>query len=414
LEASKVKQLVLLGVVAVFVVASACVFFFYRHNQVALEGPRGEIAADEAHSAAWGEFYPVHWDSYQDNLANTSNPSHFETKPYMQIIYAGTGFAAEFNEPRGHIYSIEDVKSIDPARQKAGASCFTCKSTQAPEMIREYGDQYYLMTFEQLKDEITEPIGCLDCHDPKTMKLRITRPALIEALERQGRSVEKLTNQELRSLVCAQCHVTYYFEPDTKKITFPWDKGLTAEEILTYFDEKGFSEWVHPVAGTGLVKARHAEYETFMGSTHQSAGLACADCHMPYITVGNKKISSHVWQSPLNNIEQSCTVCHRNGTEWLKDRVRTIQAQVKESQDLAGAAVVEAINELKIARETPTVDKTKLEEAMALHREAQWYLDYVMVTNGYGFHNPTATLNNLSTAIDKAHKAVAKAREARQ
>jgi len=168
------------------------------------------------------------------------------------------------------------------------------------------------------------------------------------------------------------------------------------------------------VAGTGLVKARHAEYETFMGSTHQLAGLACADCHMPYITVGNKKISSHVWQSPLNNIEQSCTVCHRNGTEWLKDRVRTIQAQVKESQDLAGAAVVEAINELKIARETPTVDKTKLEEAMALHREAQWYLDYVMVTNGYGFHNPTATLNNLSTAIDKAHKAVAKAREARQ
>ena len=98
----------------------------------------------------------------------------------------------------------------------------------------------------------------------------------------------------------------------------------------------------------------------------------------------------------------------------MKTRVRTIQAQVKQSQDLAGAAVMEAINELKISRETPTVDKTKLQEAMALHREAQWYLDYVMVTNGYGFHNPTATLNNLNTAIDKAHKAVAKAREARR
>src|SRR5690606_7792994 len=117
------------------------------------------------------------------------------------------------------------------------------------------------------------------------------------------------------------CHVTYYFHPDTKEVTIPWDKGLTAQEILTYYDEHNFSEWVHPVAGTNLVKARHADYETFMGSTHQSAGLACADCHMPYITVGNKKISSHVWQSPLNNIEQSCTACHRNGAEWLKNRV---------------------------------------------------------------------------------------------
>ena len=414
MEASKTKQLVLLGVIAVVVVVLLCVFFFNRHNQVALEGPQGEIAADEVHSAAWGQFYPAHWDSYQTNMANTLNPSHFETKPYMKIIYAGTGFAAEFNEPRGHLYTIEDVKSIDSARQKSGASCFTCKSTQAPEMIKEYGDQYYLMSFDQMKDKITEPIGCLDCHDPKTMELRLTRPALIEALERQGQSVDKLTNQEMRSLVCAQCHVTYYFQPDSKKITFPWDKGLTAEEILNYFDEQNFTEWVHPVAGTNLVKARHAEYETFMGSTHQSAGLACADCHMPYTTVGNKKVSSHVWQSPLNNIEQSCTVCHRNGTEWLKTRVRTIQAQVKQSQDLAGAAVMEAINELKISRETPTVDITKLQEAMAFHREAQGYLDYVMVTNVYVFHNPTATLNNLNTAIDKAHKAVAKAREARR
>jgi nitrite reductase (cytochrome c-552) len=129
--------------------------------------------------------------------------------------------------------------------------------------------------------------------------------------------------------------------------------------------------------------------------------------------VGNKKISSHVWQSPLNNIEQSCTTCHRNGTEWLKNRVETIQTQAKQSQDLAGEAVVQAINELKMARETPGVDQAKLAEAMKLHREAQWYLDYVAVTNGYGFHNPTATLNDINAALDKAHKAVVKAREAR-
>lgn len=150
-----------------------------------------------------------------------------------------------------------------------------------------------------------------------------------------------------------------------------------------------------------------------MGSTHESAGVACADCHMPYVSTGTSKISSHVWQSPLKNVEQSCTTCHRNGAEWLTQRVGAIQTQVKQTQELAGNAVVEAINELKISRETANVDQAKLQEAMTLHRQAQWYLDYVMVTNGYGFHNPTETLNNLSIAIDRAHKAVNVAKAAR-
>ena len=413
MEASKLKKIILLAVVVVVVAAATGIFFFNRHNEVTMEGPQGEIAANQTNSAEWGKFYPAHWDSYQANMANSAKASHFETKPYMQAIYAGTGFAAEYNEPRGHLYTIEDVTTVDPARHKVGASCFTCKSTQIPEIMKKYGDQYFLMSFDEMKAQITEPIGCLDCHDPKTMKLRITRQPLIDALERQGRDLDQITNQEMRSLVCAQCHVTYYFQPETKKVTFPWDEGLAATDILAYFDKENFTEWVHPVAGTSLVKARHADYETFMGSTHQTAGVACADCHMPYTMVGNKKISSHVWQSPLNNIEQSCTTCHRNGTDWLKSQVKTIQTQVKQSQDLAGEAVVQAINELKIAREDPNVDKAKLDEAMKLHRDAQWYLDYVMVTNGYGFHNPTATLNNLNTAIDKAHKSVEKAREAR-
>lgn len=413
MNSDQIKKLLLVTVPIVVVALAAAVFFFTRNNAVTTLGPQGTIAANETRSAAWAAYYPVHWDSYQDNLANKEKPSHFDTKPYLKNIYAGFGFSAEYNEPRGHVFTIEDINAIDPARKKAGASCFTCKSTQVPEMMAKYGDQYYLMSFDEIKDQITEPIGCLDCHDPATMELRLTRPALIEALQHQGKDVSKLTNQELRSLVCAQCHVTYYFEPGSKKIAFPWDKGVKADQILDYYDEENFSEWVHPDAGTGLVKPRHAEYETFMNSTHQSAGLACADCHMPYTKVGNKKLSSHVWQSPLNNIENSCTTCHRNGTEWLVDRVKTIQGQVKQTQDLAGNAVVEAINELKLSRAAPQVDQAKLEEAMKMHRQAQWYLDFVVVTNGYGFHNPTETLNNLGTAIDYAHKSVKLAREAR-
>lgn len=414
LSQARLKQIAMIGIPVLIVFLVIGIILFNRHNNITMEEPIGEIAANETNSAAWAKFYPAHWDSYQSNALNTEKPSHFEGRDYLQVMYAGFGFAAEYNEPRGHVFTIEDILEIDPARKKAGASCFTCKSTQVPEMIEKYGDDYYLMSFDEIKDEITEPIGCLDCHDPKTMELRLSRPALIEALERQGKDLDKLTNQEMRSLVCAQCHVTYFFEPEKKHITFPWDKGVKADEILSYYDEINYSEWQHPDTGAGLVKPRHAEYETFLGSTHESAGLSCADCHMPYTIVGNKKVSSHKWQSPLNNIEQSCTNCHRNDTEWLRSRVNTIQTQTKQSMDLAGQALVEAINELKISQESPNVDAAKLEEARELHRQAQWYLDFVAVTNGLGFHNPTETLNNLNIAIDTAHKSAKLAREARE
>lgn len=413
MQSDRIKKLALVTVPVLVLVLVAGFYFFNRHNNIVLEKPKVAVTGNTTSSATWAGFYPSQWASYLDNETNSEKPSHYDSKPYMKAIYNGTGFFAEFNEPRGHTYTIEDINAIDPARRKSGSSCFTCKSTQVPELMEKYGAQYYLMTFDQIKDEVTEPIGCADCHDPQTLDLRLSRPALIEALQEQGRDTSQLTKQEMRTLVCAQCHVTYYFEPGTKEVTFPWDKGVKADQILAYFDEEQFTEFTHPVAGSGLVKARHAEYETFMGSTHQSAGVACADCHMPYVSTGTSKISSHVWQSPLNNIESSCTTCHRNGAEWLTQRVGTIQSQTKLSQQLAGEAVVEAIDELKISRETPTVDKVKLEQAMALHRKAQWYLDYVMVTNGYGFHNPTETLNNLNIAIDSARKAVDLAKAAR-
>ena len=57
------------------------------------------------------------------------------------------------------------------------------------------------------------------------MRLRISRPALREAFQRQGKDIEQVSHQEMRSLVCAQCHVEYYFKGKGNYLTFPWDKG---------------------------------------------------------------------------------------------------------------------------------------------------------------------------------------------
>ena len=129
MSSNQIKKLLLITVPFLLVILAVTIFFFNRHNDITLEGPQGEIAANETDSSAWASFYPAHWDSYQANYDNTDKPSHFDTKPYLQVMYAGTGFAAEYNEPRGHVYTIEDILAIDPAR-KSGGFCITCKSTR--------------------------------------------------------------------------------------------------------------------------------------------------------------------------------------------------------------------------------------------------------------------------------------------
>ena len=62
--------------------------------------------------------------------------------------------------------------------------------------------------------DIVNPIGCGDCHDNETMALKISRPAFVEAFERQGKDMKDFSRQEMRSLVCAQCHVEYYFNKE--------------------------------------------------------------------------------------------------------------------------------------------------------------------------------------------------------
>jgi nitrite reductase (cytochrome c-552) len=70
--------------------------------------------------------------------------------------------------------------------------------------------------------------------------LRVTRPAFIEGIRalKASQGIQnydvntQATRQEMRSFVCGQCHVTYYFQPPNKRLTFPWAKGLKVENII--------------------------------------------------------------------------------------------------------------------------------------------------------------------------------------
>ena len=149
--------------------------------------------------------------------------------------------------------------------------------------------------------EIVNPIGCSDCHDPETMNLHISRPALIEAFQRQGKDITKATPQEMRSLVCAQCHVEYYFKGDGKYLTFPWDKGFTVEDMEAYYDEAGFYDYIHKLSRTPILKAQHPDYEI------AQMGIHGQHCVITFMNVNAKRMKSvtvwsRSWQKRISKL----------------------------------------------------------------------------------------------------------------
>src|SRR5690606_12527163 len=113
------------------------------------------------------------------------------------------------------------------------------------------------MPYAEARKEVQHTVSCIDCHDPATMQLRVTRPGFIEGIRKvkaaQGIADydvnTQASRQEMRAFVCGQCHVEYYFNGPEKRLTYPWTKGWKADEILASYQENGFADWTHADTG---------------------------------------------------------------------------------------------------------------------------------------------------------------------
>jgi len=361
-----------------------------------------EIGRFEADPAVFGEYYPLQYAAYLRNKEMISTAyggsepyDYLEKYPYLERIYEGIGFSIDYKRSRGHIYSLEDTLKTE--RGKPGGACLTCKSGDVPRLLDEYGVSFYAEDFETISAKSAYPISCVDCHAPETMELRISRPSLGKALERKGQDLEELTRDDYSSLVCAQCHVEYYFAPGTLEVTFPWDEGFKVDEVEQYFTKQEFTDWFHPTAGTKLVKIQHPEYEMYQGSVHQRLGVSCADCHMPVMEKDGETYPSHWWTSPVHHLEESCSSCHGNDMAALQQRVESVQETVYKLQNEVAYLLVDALDALDAAAKNGT-DETVLEEARSLYRKAHIRWDWVFVENSTGFHNRSAATDSLEAA----------------
>ena len=380
------------------------------------------IADWEPRNEVWGQNYPREFETYSETAIKDTKTKfggsyqwdYLQMYPRQVILFAGYGFSRDYKQARGHYWSRNDVLATARTRDPVGgetsaktpATCWTCKSTDVPRIMDQGGvTEFYGGKFKELVSEVNNPIGCQDCHDPKTMNLRITRPALREAFKRQGRDIDKATNQEMRSLVCAQCHVEYYFKGEGKYLTFPWDEGLSFEQMEKYYDDRPeFRDYLHAISKTRIVKMQHPDFEVWSTGVHAYRGVSCADCHMPYRTEGGVKFTDHHVQSPLQNVANSCGVCHRWGEEEIRIRVEDGQEKILELRLAAEDALVKAHFDVAAAMEVGATDK-QLEPARALIRKAHMRWDYISASNGMGFHSPQESSRILALAIDLAQQA---------
>ncbi|NWF88695.1 MAG: ammonia-forming cytochrome c nitrite reductase [Ignavibacteriaceae bacterium] len=371
--------------------------------------PRNEI---------WGENFPREYETYKNTLDTNYASKHggavmidyLEKYPELVVMWAGYAFSKEYNQGRGHAHAINDIRKIlrtgGTQESPQPATCWTCKSTDVPRLMNEMGaTNFYKKKWKDLGAEVVNPIGCQDCHDPKTMNLRITRPALIEAFQRRGKDINSFTRQEMRSLVCAQCHVEYYFKgKEEKYLTFPWDKGFSADEMEVYYDNMDFTDWTHKLSRAPMLKAQHPDYELFMTGIHAKRGVACADCHMPYKSEGGVKFTDHHIQSPLANVANTCQVCHRQETQTLMQDVYERQDRIEELRRIAEKTIAAAHIEAKTAWDTGATED-EMKPILKLIRHAQWRWDWVAAANGMGFHAPVEALRVLGTSIQKGEEA---------
>ncbi|WP_435139580.1 ammonia-forming cytochrome c nitrite reductase [Formosa sp. A9] len=387
--------------------------------------PQVEIAENEPRNEVWGKNFPKEYQSYIQTL-DTSFASYqggsamrdmLEEDPRLVILWAGYAFSKDYNQGRGHYYAVDDVRNILRTGAPKGdgdgpmpATCWTCKSPDVPRLMNEIGvAEFYKGKWADKGSEIVNPIGCADCHNPKDMSLQITRPALIEAFEAMGKDINQATHNEMRTLVCAQCHVEYYFNKNlpgkegVPYLVFPWKNGMAAEDMEAYYDDIEFSDWTHEISKAPMLKAQHPGYETYLTGVHADRGVSCADCHMPYKSEGGQKFTDHHIQSPLNNVANSCQVCHRQEATKLIENVYSRQKASTDSRLKLEDALVKAHLEAGKAWELGATEE-QMKPILTDIRHAQWRWDYAAASHGASFHAPVeigrVITSGLNVALD--------------
>ena len=396
-----------------------------------------DVTENDTDPAKWGKNWPREYDDYKATAQRTVTkygggagtaegempPEKAERDPWLKRVFAGYLFAVDYRDRRGHAYMLTDqevTKRNVPTEGKQSGNCLHCHSSIIPlykklgkeaapqaseaEQVQaglvKVGEMSYWDAYKQLGEIAGQggkphPVSCVDCHDPQSMELRVTRPGFIAGIQKLAASKADVphlpsidrwrktdrkkpydpnldsTRQEKRAYVCGQCHVEYFCGKG-QTIFFPWADGLKVEQMEHLYDNtmvKGqrFKDWTHAETGFEVLKAQHPEFEVWSQGIHARSGVTCADCHMPYKREGAQKFSDHWVRSPMLQPNRACASCHPYNDDELKARVVAIQDRHFALMTRTGQANVAMIDAIVAVRK-PYDDRAR-EAAAAKARE---------------------------------------------
>ena len=437
-----------------------------------------KLSDDNPDFAVWGKNFPDYLDMYMQmkdstytatNFAGSYPYSKLNRYPQLTMFWDGYAFKFDYNQNRSHYYTqIDQMETLRNNKEFLNShgltkfsgqpgACMNCHTGNLQNLVKKLGwvefntMKYWtiIKTMEGPNNVHGKKMGstCADCHNPDDMSLRVTRPAAINSLVSRGYEKDekygvKASRQEMRSLVCMQCHVEYYNQPTGKKVTikaetnyqeidqlkdgnklvnkevdgiellYPWKMWKKGEPFkIEMFDDYYESvrdsfpnDFIHAQTKAQIIKIQHPEAELYSGSVHAQNGVSCTDCHMPYIRKGAKKVTNHFIASPLLDVNSACKSCHTQSEDYLKQQVFQIQTSTAYNIRSAEYAVVSLIKDISTLREelakkdefAKIADKNEREKAISqaikpileLHRKSQIRADFVNAENSSGFHNP--------------------------
>src|SRR6476646_8748579 len=171
-----------------------------------------ELTDDTDDPAIWGKNFPLQYDDYKRTVdqvrtryggseveprtptkadpRSVVSQSKIEVDPRLKVMWAGYAFAKDFREERGHAYMLDDQTYTERQQAvKQPGTCLNCHASIAGP-YRKAGDGDLMKGFEKMNQMpfaearklVTHPVACIDCHEPTTMQLRVTRPGFIEGM----------------------------------------------------------------------------------------------------------------------------------------------------------------------------------------------------------------------------------------
>nr|WP_131976246.1 ammonia-forming nitrite reductase cytochrome c552 subunit [Cricetibacter osteomyelitidis] len=394
--------------------------FKYTPPKQPIEAPNPNLII-QSNNAKFADQYPKQFNSWAKTSESTDLVSVNEEDPRTVVLWAGYAFAKDYKKPRGHFYTVTDVRNIlrtgapgvEGGKDLQPMACWTCKGPDVPRLIAEWGEEgYFSGPWSKGGAEVVNSIGCADCHDTTSKAfargepaLRIARPHVLRALEKLGKPFDKMDNTDKRAAACGNCHVEYYFADSLKQVTFPWDKGVDADSIEKYYDEIGFTDWTHAISKAQMLKAQHPDYETWSMGIHGKNGVTCIDCHMPKVKDADGKVyTDHKIGNPFDAFESTCANCHDQEKETLKNIVKTRKSQIKDVMLRLEDQLVKAHFEAKAAWDAGA-NKEEMNNALVAIRHAQWRWDYSAAGHGGQMHAPEVILHVLGTGLDRVTEA---------